>query len=154
MLRSMSADEVILDASPLCHFARHRLLEALREFLGPRARVTREVERELLRLSDAEEYAPLRDHLATDGDAVRASGKWPQRTGRLPTALRADFANLLALARRIGEHERAHVGEIATVLMAQHRGSDLVIMDDRWGRDLAGARGLETVSTARLALCP
>lgn len=134
MLLSSSAREVVLDASPLCHFARHGLLGVLRAYLGARARITREVERELLRLAETPEFAPLKDYLAADGEAVRMSGKWPRRTGQLATEMRADFVNLLALAQTIGEHERAHAGEIATVLMAQHRGADLLIMDDRCGR--------------------
>ena len=36
--------------------------------------------------------------------------------------------------------------------MAQHRGADLVIIDDVWGSNLAKARGLTVMSTARLSL--
>jgi hypothetical protein len=150
-VRSRTASEVLLDASTLCHFAKHGLLERLRDHLGDRVRITREVERELLRLSSSSEFEQLAEYLAKDGAIVRSQGKWPKRTKNLPDALKPEFTRLLALKRALGEHDRAHAGEIATVLMAKHRQSDLVIMDDNWGSDLARrSYGLEVMSTARL----
>jgi hypothetical protein len=136
-VRSQTASEVLLDASTLCHFARHGRLPELRAYLGGRASITREVERELLRLLQRPEFASLADHLVRDGATARASGKWPKRTKNLPAYLKPEFARLLRLKRAIGEHERAHAGEIATVLMAKHRQSGLVVIDDNWGGDLA-----------------
>jgi hypothetical protein len=149
---SACAQEVMLDASPICRFAEHGLLEPMRRYLGDRARITREVERELQRLSGQQQFPQIREYLCADGTIVRSDGKWPQRTGQLPSTLRADYVNLLQGKRRFGEHERAHSGEIATVLMAQHRGADLVVIDDGWGKNLAKSRGLQTMTTARLVL--
>jgi predicted nucleic acid-binding protein len=147
------ASDVLLDASVLCHFAKHGLVEELRDYLGDRARITPDVEREVLRLLGRSEFGQLHDYLTNDGAVVRREGKWPKRTKNLPDALKAEFSKLLDLKRAIGEHERAHAGEIATVLMAKHRSSELVIMDDNWGSDLArNTYGLEVMSTARLAL--
>jgi hypothetical protein len=151
-MRSQTAADVLLDASVLCRFAQHDLVEKLRDYLGERARITPDVERELLRLSARSELGQLHDFLAQDGAVVRAAGKWPRTTKNLPDALKLEFAKLLELKRAIGDHERAHAGEIATVLMATHRGCDLVVMDDNWGADLARkTHGLTVMSTARLA---
>ena len=152
-MRSQSASEVLLDASTLCHYAQHGRLQQLRDFLSHRARITREVERELLRLSKRPEFAQLADHLAKDGAVARTEGKWPKLTKNLPDDLKDEFARLLGLKHALGEHDRAHAGEIATVLIAKHRGSELVVMDDNWGSDLARKTyGLDVMSTARLTL--
>ena len=152
-MRSRAASEVLLDASVLCLFARAGHLPELRGYLGRRALMTREVERELLRLLKRPEFASLEDHLLRNGVVASIEGKWPKLTKPLPDHLKADFARLIHLKHRIGEHEWAHSGEIATVLMAEHRRSDLVIIDDDWGSDLASRTyGLAVMSTARLAL--
>ena len=144
----------MLDASTLCHFAETGSLSELRAFLGDRARMTKEVERELLRLAAARpEFSALSDYLTREGAVSRTSGKWPKTTKNLPDSLKEEFATLLGLKRKLGEHERAHAGEIATVLVAKHRVSDLVIMDDDWGAQLGSEKhGLDVMSTARLAL--
>ncbi len=147
---SRTAQLVLLDASPLCRFAECSLLGALREYLGSRARITREVERELLRLAEQDAFSSLAAHLRTQ--TGEAGGAWPKTTKPIPDALKTDFANLLALKHAIGEHAWAHTGEIATVLIAEHRGADLVLMDDSWGAGLAKGRGLRVMSTARLIL--
>lgn len=78
-----------------------------------------------------------------------SGSKWPKRTKNLPDALKREFARLLALKRAIGA--RSLAGEIATVLMATHRGADLVLIDDDWGSDFAAkTNGLTVMSTARL----
>ena len=152
-MRSQSASEVLLDASTLCHYAQYGRLQQLRDFLSHRARITREVERELLRLSKRPEFAQLADHLAKGGAVARTEGKWPKLTKNLPDDLKDEFARLLGLKHALGEHDRVHAGEIATVLIAKHRGSELVIMDDNWGSDLARKTyGLDVMSTARLTL--
>lgn len=143
---------MLLDASTLCRFAEHGLLGKLQAYFGDRAHITREVERELLRLSERPEFASLADYLAKDGAVARTKGKWPKPTKNLPDGLKAEFSTLLELKRALGEHDRAHAGEIATVLMASHRQSDLVIMDDNWGSNLARLTyRLQVMSTARLA---
>jgi len=153
LLRSRTATDVLLDASVLCYFASHDLLQERRDYLGARARVTPDVERELLRLSSRPEFSHLRDHRDKDGVVVRRHGKWPKRTKNLPDGLKIEFTRLLQLKRALGEHERAHAGEVATMLMATHRGSDLVIIDDDWGSDLAKLTyGLDVMSSARLTL--
>lgn len=147
---SQTAQLVLLDASPLCRFAECSLVGRLRAYLGVRARITREVERELLRLAERREFAVLADHLRADGSETEF-GTWPKTTKPLPGALKPDFANLLALQRAIGQHDWAHAGEIATVLMATHRAAGLVLIDDGWGSRLARSRGLHVMSTALLA---
>jgi hypothetical protein len=143
----------MLDASVLCRFAEDNALSNLRAYLGDRTRITREVERELLRLAERPEFAELTEHLEKDGPVAKTDGKWPKLTKNLPDALKDDFARLLDVQLVLGEHERAHAGEIATVLIAKHRGSELVIMDDNWGASLARKTyGLEVMSTARLTL--
>jgi len=148
---SRTAQHVLLDASPLCRFAECSLLGALRAYLGSRARITREVERELLRLAERDAFASLAEQLRPQAGEI-GQGAWPKTTKPLPDALKADFANLLALKHAIGEHDWAHTGEIATVLIAEHRGADLVLIDDGWGASLARGRGLRVMSTARLVL--
>ena len=144
---------MLLDASTVCHYAQHGGLQRLRDFLRDRARITREVERELLRLSKRPELAQLADHLAKDGAVARTEGKWSKLTKNLPDDLKDEFARLLGLKHALGEHDRAHAGEIATVLIAKYRGTELVIMDDNWGCDFARRTyGLEVMSTARLTL--
>ena len=144
---------MLLDASTVCHYAQHGGLQRLRDFLRDRARITREVERELLRLSKRPELAQLADHLAKDGAVARTEGKWSKLTKNLPDDLKDEFARLLGLKHALGEHDRAHAGEIATVLIAKYRGTELEIMDDNWGCDFARRTyGLEVMSTARLTL--
>ena len=109
---SRTAQHVLLDASPLCRFAECSLLGALRANLDSRARITREVERELLRLAEQEDFSSLAAHLRPQAGEVR--GAWPRTTKPMPDALKTDFANLLALKHAIGEHDWAHSGEIAT----------------------------------------
>jgi hypothetical protein len=147
---SRTAQHVLLDASPLCRFAECSLLSALREYLGSRARITREVERELLRLAEQDTFAPLGEHLRPEAGETHAA--WPKTTKPIPDALKTDFANLLALKHAVGEHDWTHAGEIATVLIAEHRRADLVLIDDGWGAGLARGRGLRVMSTARLTL--
>jgi hypothetical protein len=148
---SQTAQLVLLDASPLCRFAECGLLDSLRDYLGARARIAREVERELLRRTEPE-FADLLRHLAHTSEFVRSKGKWPKTTAPIPDSLKPAFINLLNLHRSVCGHERAHAGEIATVLMAEQRAADLVVIDDGWGADLARPRGLSVMSTARLAL--
>ncbi|MGO8684510.1 MAG: hypothetical protein ACLQUT_08040 [Thermoleophilia bacterium] len=148
---SRTAQHVLLDASPLCRFAECSRLSALRAYLGSRARITREVERELLRLAERAPFISLTKHLRPQAAAI-GRGAWPKTTKPLPDSLKADFANLLALKHAIGEHDWAHSGEIATVLMAEHSRVDLVMIDDGWGAGLARGRGLRVMSTARLVL--
>jgi hypothetical protein len=148
---SRTAQHVLLDASPLCRFAECSLLGALREYLDSRARITREVERELLRIAERDAFASLAEHLRPQAGET-GQGAWPKTTKPLPDGLKADFANLLALKHAIREHDWAHSGEIATVLMAEHRRADLVMIDDGWGASLARGRGLRVMSTARLVL--
>lgn len=145
---SRTAQHVLLDASPLCRFAECSLLDELRAYLGPRARITREVRRELLRLAEQADFSSLAAHLRPQSGEVR--GAWPKTTKPIPDALKPDFANLLALKHAMGEHDWAHTGEIATVLIAEHRRVDLVLIDDGWGKSLAKGRGLRVMSTARL----
>ena len=135
---SWTAQHVLLDASPLCRFAECSLLGALRAYLGSRARIAREVERELLRLAEQDAFASLAEHLRPQAGEI-GQGAWPKTTKPLPDGLKADFASLLALKHAIGEHDWAHTGEIATVLIAEHRGADLVLIDDGWGRVLPKA---------------
>ena len=130
---SHTAQHVLLDASPLCRFAECSLLGALRAYLGSRARITREVERELLRLADRDPFVSLAAHLRPQGGET-GRGTWPKTTKPLPDGLKADFTNLLALKHSLGEHDWAHSGEIATVLIAEHRRADLVLIDDGWGQ--------------------
>jgi hypothetical protein len=106
------------------------------------------VRRELLRRAGQDDFSSLAAHLRPQADEVR--GAWPKTTKPMPDALKTDFANLLALKHAIGEHDWAHSGEIATVLIAEHRRVDLVLIDDRWGKSLAKGRGLRVMSTARL----
>lgn len=152
-MRSRTASDGLLDASVLCYFAKHGLLKQLRDYVGDRAHITPDVERELPRLSARSEFRQLVAYLAKDGAVVRSEGKWPKRTKNLPDALKPEFSTVLELKRAIGKHERAHAGEIATVLIAKHRRSDLVIMDDDWDSDFAAkTHGLTVMSTARLTL--
>ena len=39
-VRSRTASDILLDASVLCHFAKHGLLQKLRDCLGDRAHIT------------------------------------------------------------------------------------------------------------------
>jgi hypothetical protein len=143
----------MLDSSTLCHFAKAGAMAELHAYLGARARITREVERELLRLGARAEFSTLNDYLTKEGADARSVAKWPKTTKVLPDGLKAEFATLLGLQRRLGEHERAHSGEIATVLMARHRGTELVVMDDDWGAQLGRTTyALNVMSTARLVL--
>ncbi len=152
-LRSGTAPEVLLDTSILFRFAELGFVERLYEYLGSRARMTLEVEREVIRRVRLGQFPALSEYVMREGAVARSTGKWPKHTKNLPDSLKSEFTRLLDLKRSIGEHERAHAGEIATVLIAAHRGSALVVMDDDWGSALARRTyGLDVMSTARPTL--
>ena len=143
MLVAAEAGLVLLDASVPHRFCDAQLLPELIRYLRDNARVTPEVQDELRRNAQRAEYAGLR---------LLERTSWPTPTDVLPPALRVEFEHTRRAVQEPGDPPARHVGEIATVLMAEHLGADLVIMDDELGKRLLKKKHLSRISTAQLVL--
>lgn len=136
-----SATRVLLDTSAFISFAEGDALRELARYVGDRAAIALDVDKELGRL--ARGRFPQLQNLERLG--------WP--TGdplALPPDLLADAEDLRRLNSPPGAHEAANRGEIATALLAG-RLRIPVVMDDELGKRLCQARGVERLSTAQLA---
>lgn len=136
------AERILLDASVIVNFADAGMLLPLASYLGSRAAITLDVERELHRLAGTSrpELATL-DHL-----------RWPVGEAlALPPALLADAEALRKLHSPAGSHEAANRGEISTALLAAHLPNVVVAMDDALGKRLCQHRGVPRLSSAQLA---
>jgi hypothetical protein len=136
------AENILLDTSVIVNFADAGMLIPLAQYLGPKAAITLDVDRELRRLAGTS-----RPTLAT---LDRMS--WPAREPlALPPPLLADADALRKLHRAARAHEAENAGEISTTLMATTIPSVVVIMDDELGVNLCRFRGLSRLSSAQLA---
>ena len=147
------AKSVLLDSSTFYRFCDAHQIVALKQCLEVKARITREVARELF-------VAPS-DGVHRDLSSLQTP-PWPKKTGHVPGPLRGDADRLIREARLEEAKDRGvdlavvpayrHAGEVTTVLMAQHLGADLVVVDDLFGKALARARKVGRISTAQLCL--
>lgn len=136
------AERVLLDTSVFVNFADAGMLIPLASYLGPRAAITLDVERELHRLAGTS-----RPELATLHRL-----RWPAGEAlALPPALLADAEALRRLHSPVGAHEAANRGEISTALMASRLPNAVVAMDDGLGKRLCRLRGVPRISSAQLA---
>jgi predicted nucleic acid-binding protein len=133
--------QVLLDASPFYRFCDGGQIITLASYLGKRAWITLEVEEELRR--GAVRYTDLR---------TLQRMNWPHEDHRLEltTALKRELLDVLRAIRKPGEHRMKNAGEVSSVLMAQHLGGVLVVLDDRDGRTLSRRRNVPRLSTAML----
>jgi len=147
-----AAESILLDTTVFYHFAGAGCMSHLKAYLGGRARVTQEVRREIW---VAQDCGYLQDATLT------AMPLWPKKTGHIPEAFQMDFLRLRELAQEEEAHLRGlpdvvkaerHSGEVSTVLMAQCRHDDLVVIDDGYGRKLALRRDLTCLKTAELVV--
>jgi hypothetical protein len=136
------AQRVLLDASVIVNFADTGMLIVLAQYLGSRAAITLDVDRELRRLAGSSRPA-----LATL-DRMR----WPAGDPlALPPDLLAEAETLRKLNALAGTHVAANRGEIATALLATRLAGAIVVMDDALGKRLCQRRGVPRVSSAQLA---
>lgn len=136
------APRVLLDASVIVNFADTGMIIPLARYLGSRAAITLDVDRELRRLAGSSRPA-----LATL-DRMR----WPPGDPlALPPDLLADAEALRKLNTPPGAHEAANRGEIATALLAARLADATVVMDDALGKRLCKQRGVPRLSSAQLA---
>jgi len=70
----------------------------------------------------------------------------------LPGHLRAQYEHYRRAPQQPNDPPTKHIGEITTVLMAEHLGADLVILEDDLGKRLARKHHLQRMSTAQLAV--
>ena len=143
MIVARHARVVLLDASVPHRFCDARLLPELITYLAQNAWVTPEVDGELRRSARSETYASLR---------LLEHAGWPKVTEPMPLALRPEYSDLLRAAQQPGDKPGKHAGEVTTVLMAQHLGAEVVVIDDQFGKALARRREIPRLSTAQLAL--
>ena len=136
------ADRVLLDSSSFFLFAAAGQLIYLAGYLGKRACITLEVEAELVR--NAVRYKDLRTL-----DRMH----WPAEENplALPPARLEELFDILRGIQEPGDHKLKHAGEISTVLMAQHLGGKLIVLEDLDGKQLAKKRHIPRISTAILA---
>jgi hypothetical protein len=136
------AQRVLLDASVIVNFSDAGMLIPLAGYLGSRAVITLDVDREVRRLAGSSRPA-----LATL-DRMR----WPAGDPvPLPPDLLADAEALRKLHSPAGAHEAANRGEIATALLAARLANSVVVMDDTLGKRLCQHRGVSRLSSAQLA---
>jgi hypothetical protein len=139
---SRGAERVLLDASVIINFAEAGMLIVLARYLGSRAAITLDVDRELRRLAGGS-----RPELATL-DRL----KWPPGEPlALPPDLLSDAEALRKLHSPAGAHEAANRGEIATALLGARLPGTVVVMDDALGKRLCQHRGVRRLSSAQLA---
>lgn len=137
--------EVLLDTGPFCRFCEAGELPALATYLGPRARITWEVEVELGLRAKEDKHSALKTLQWTtppfpQHDAITLTASQMKQADRI----REQFA-------RPGDPMFSHHGEISTVLVAKERGV-AVMIDDIDGRRLARARELSIFGSAGLAI--
>ncbi|MEZ5121169.1 MAG: hypothetical protein R2736_06285 [Solirubrobacterales bacterium] len=137
------AELILLDSSPFFRFCEGGQLLNLASYLGQRAHITLEVDGEL-RMRSATTHPELKTL-----DRLR----WPpsERRLELPAPLKQELLDILRAIQEPGDHPLKHAGEISTVLMGQHLGGKLIVLEDRDGKALAGRRGVPRMSTAMLA---
>lgn len=136
------AERVLLDASVIVNFADAGMLIPLAGYLGSRAAITLDVDRELRRLAGSSRPA-----LATL-DRMR----WPSGEPlALPPDLLADAEALRKLHAPPEAHEAANRGEISTALLAARLSNTVVVIDDVLGKRLCQHRGVPRLSSAQLA---
>jgi hypothetical protein len=108
-------------------------------------------------LTELERQGRSRQDFAT----ILTRTRWPRRLHFVPTAAeRADIFRIqqewIADDRRrnvaLQPAKDTHLGEIETVIAANRFGLGAVILDDRRGRHLAGARGLLATSSGGLMI--
>lgn len=139
-----SLDEILLDTGPFCRFCEADALAELAAYLDARAWITQDVANEI-------HYRGKREH-----GALRTL-KWaaPHFPQHDPIILTGDHAaqaaRIHARKQRPDDPHYADLGEITTVLAAVARGGTAVMIDDRFGRQLAKQRGLPLYSTTVLA---
>jgi hypothetical protein len=137
-------DEILLDTGPFCRFCEAEALDRLATYLGDRAWITQDVANEV-------HYRGKKEH-----GALRTlqwqKPSFPQHDPIILTGAHAKQAGLIhARKQRQDDPHYADLGEITTVLAAVARGHTAVMIDDRFGRDLARQRRLPLYSTADLA---
>jgi hypothetical protein len=136
------AARVLLDSSPFFRFCDGGQVINLAAYLGERAYITLEVRDELL--LNAGSYTDLKTLKRMD---------WPPKRNELelPAQLKEELLDILRAIQRPGDHPLTHAGEISTVLMAQHLGGELVVLEDADGKKLAVRRQVPRLSSAMLA---
>lgn len=141
-LYTHGADRVLLDSSSFFVFARAGQLIYLAQYLGKRAYITQEVHGELE--LNAGKYPDLR---------TLGRMRWPLEENRLTLtpALMEELFDILRGIQDPGDHRLKHAGEISTVLMAEHLGGELIVLEDSDGKKLATRRKVPRMSTAILA---
>lgn len=137
-------DEILLDTGPFCRFCEAQALDEFAAYLGARAWVTQDVANEI-------HYRGKKEH-----GALRmlqwARPPFPRNPPILLMGAQAKQAERIhARKQRAADPLFADLGEITTVLAGVARGGAAVMIDDRFGRDLARQRGLALYSTADLA---
>lgn len=136
------AEVVVVDAGPFFRFGDTGLLTDFVAYLDGKTRLSREVERELLRNAENDDYAFLRllGHLSPPLEVVDLS----------PQGLE-ELTDRVSAARNPSDHPDEHKGEIATVLVAVELGQALVLCDDRLGKGLAKQKACPRLSTVQVA---
>ena len=139
--RIAAGTPVLFDASPLRRFSEADVLAELMLFLKNAAItdvVASEVD-EAIRLG-IRGTGPLR--------AMRAATAWPAVHVTPPEL----FKEALVIQKSQGSTGRKDLGEITTVLVAQHLGGLIVVAEDSLAKRLCRARRLARVPTALLAV--
>jgi hypothetical protein len=136
------AKKILLDSSPFFYFCEGGQVINLAGYLGKRAHITLEVDDELRRNST--QYIDLK---------TLHRMNWPPEDNKLELTapLKQELLDILRAIQKPGDHPLKNAGEISTVLMAQHLGGELVVLEDHEGKALALKRRVPRLSTAMLA---
>lgn len=142
MERTSDWSRVVLDAGPFFRFGSTGYLLDLVAYLGAKAAISREVEKELLRNARSDEYAFLRAlrHVQPPVEVIDLSSRSAE-----------ELLDRARAAREPGDHPDMHKGEISTVLLAVELGEALVVCDDRLGKRLSKKKMISRLSTPQLA---
>ena len=141
MNRTQDWSRIVLDAGPFFNFGSASLL-ALLGYVGPKAAISREVEKELT-LNAHGDFPFLRAV-----ELVRP----PVEVIDLEPPVAEELLDRARAAQKPGDHQNKHKGEISTVLLAaQLAGTAIVICEDFLGKRLANRKGIPRLSSAQLA---
>jgi hypothetical protein len=139
--------QVLADTGPFCRIAEagEAHLDAAAEYLRPNVRIVEDVRKELRRRSKTPRHARLKRLgilEVPEGDAITITDRDV-----------LDEIDLILARRRTLKpgHEQEDLGEVSTVLAAQALGWP-VLMDDGWGKSLAGRRSVPAFTTQDLAV--
>lgn len=135
-------ERVLFDSSAIITFVEAGEIVRLTAYVGAKGAITRDVERELLRLSQTRFPGLI---------ALDRLGWPPGERLTLPPHLLQEAEDMRRVELPPGAPADKDRGEVATALMTQHLGNAVAVMEDDFGKRICARRNIPRISTALLA---